>query len=443
MSTTERYYCKHCGRHFEAEPRDGLECPSCFWSSSVVLEEEAEAGSLFSGAAKTAAAKEGPKNALSAGLKKGLLGAVVVMLAAGAGFAGFSMFRQMAGNLQKALPEKISYGQRVPVPELPEGAAEKETLFSEVEKEILYRQAKLLTDRPLTLEEQNTLAKEVSFRTGKVEKLPSPSWTLENFKRMLDDQQRFYQIPLPRSYRKRLEEKFRTDYDAASEAFARGEIKEARDSWVSFLALPVYGDNLQKHRGVVLTMLRGLINDTISKIGALNHALIEDQVRAKEMEISGLYQKVLQALRGHSWEEALGLIRELEARMAALESAQGREHSIPPYPPIVAQVDEGIQRALGDITGSAGVAIADIHALREDLAAKKSVAVGFTARVLEENRVLYESAMEKIRAGEWSEARSFLSSITHPPELLRDARDKLGVLAKINRRNLDSLGQTR
>ena len=34
------YVCTHCGRRFEAEEKGILECPGCFWSTSVKKEEE-------------------------------------------------------------------------------------------------------------------------------------------------------------------------------------------------------------------------------------------------------------------------------------------------------------------------------------------------------------------------------------------------------------------
>ena len=42
---TIRYACTHCGRKFESEEKDTVECPGCFWSTSVKRADEPEAPS--------------------------------------------------------------------------------------------------------------------------------------------------------------------------------------------------------------------------------------------------------------------------------------------------------------------------------------------------------------------------------------------------------------
>ena len=39
----KRYYCTHCTHSFEAPEKKGLECPACFWTTTVVLAEEVSA----------------------------------------------------------------------------------------------------------------------------------------------------------------------------------------------------------------------------------------------------------------------------------------------------------------------------------------------------------------------------------------------------------------
>ena len=81
---TVRYLCAHCGRGFEAEEKDAVECPGCFWTSSVKKEEEARGQKETVMAAPSAVpaveGKKGPARFVPAFV---LLGLIVLSVAGG------------------------------------------------------------------------------------------------------------------------------------------------------------------------------------------------------------------------------------------------------------------------------------------------------------------------------------------------------------------------
>lgn len=440
-----QYHCNHCGRKFEAEEKENLECPGCFWSTSVVKEEDrAEAEKNKAPIAESAR----PNFSLS-GLAPvlrllGIIAAVIILFFASIWI--FKPFIQAVGRRGKSIQLSFKEQAEHQKPQKEKKQTVKKggkilspfEKLSEEEKNILNRKVQLSADRPVSPEEQKILDLRAPFQTGIVEKIPSQSWTFEKFKGMIAEQERFYKVPLPRSYKSKLEDLFKAKYLAAEEAFKAGNIGQARDLWVESLAFPVYLNNLARHRGVVLTMMRPFINDTLSKIGAINSSLVEGTVRQKEQQLSEVYGKLLGLTKEHSWAEASAAILEVEKKLEELEKPDRIAGSAPPYPAAIAQVDADIQATLAAIISPPVPGIADLDPIRMDVRAKRRVVESFMAPNVEAAETQYLEALDFIQKQNWLEAEKRLRGIESPIALAQDAAEKVKLLKKLQETALDS-----
>jgi predicted nucleic acid-binding Zn-ribbon protein len=435
-----RYACTHCGRKFEAEEKEILECPGCFWSTSVKREDEL----TTEGAAPASAAKRTSQPLSFKPLIRSALMTAGVLLAAAALFAwGIPALRKItkpkAGSgislpLPDALKNKKSSAPKNTVPETAPAAY---TLTAE-DLNLLARRVQLTADRALLPEEEQVLKNKAGFRTGISEKLPSQPWNLENFKQMIEEQERFYQVPLPGSYKKKLYTLFNAKYAAADEPFKNGDLLQARNFWVEALAFPVYADNPQKHKGVALTMLRPFITDTLSKIGAVNGTLIERTIRGKEQAISTSYNALFQLLEQKNWAEASAAIAKLQQDLAAFSQPGQLTGTVPPYPEGIRQVDPDIQATLFELLKAPPPATADLGAMQRDIDAKKKVVDSFSAENFQAIQRSYDEALDLINQKKWQEAAVALKKIQSPLPLAQDAQEKVKILSRMPESQLDS-----
>ncbi|MFA6600348.1 MAG: hypothetical protein WCU74_04950 [Candidatus Omnitrophota bacterium] len=296
---------------------------------------------------------------------------------------------------------------------------------------ILKRRVSLSGDRTLSPAEQEILGRQVQIESGLVEKLPSQPWTLENFKQMISEQERFYKISLSGSYKKKLEKGFKEKYLAAQEAFKSGDLLKARNLWTESLIFPIYADDLRKHRGIVLTMLKAYINDTLSKIGAINTSLAEGVAREKELVVTEAYGALNGAIAQKSWGEALELLQRTEDSVEKLQRPDMASAQVPPYPASAGQVDQDVLRAMMDLLTPQAPAVANLGPLEEDLRAKRVVLEGMSRANVEAQKGLYDEALDLLDRGEWSPALQKLREIRTPPELKEDAAEKVRLLEKL------------
>ncbi|MCM8775562.1 MAG: hypothetical protein NC930_04330, partial [Candidatus Omnitrophica bacterium] len=255
---------------------------------------------------------------------------------------------------------------------------------------------------------------------------------------LISDQERFYQITLPRSYKKKLENVFLQSYLSAAEAFKSGDLGKARDLWAESLVFPIYAGDIQKHRGVVLTMLRPFVNDTLSKIGAVNHMLIVRQVRDKESALSDRYAELCRQIENRAWAEALSSILKCEEEIQALESPGMLVAEPPPYPAGIREVDRDIQATLYELLKPSPVTVADLGPIKQDLALKKKVIQGFLPENLEKVQKCYHEALEMVHQQRWDEAERLLRGVEYPVVLAKDAQEKVKILKKLKMPALDS-----
>ncbi|MFH1800452.1 MAG: hypothetical protein ABH891_06380 [Candidatus Omnitrophota bacterium] len=315
-------------------------------------------------------------------------------------------------------------------------------LLSSQEKTMLSHEVAIPMDRAPDPGEQEILGRSVPFQTGWIEKLPSAAWTLEQYQKMIAEQEAFYKMPFARSYQKKLEELFKTRYLAAVDAFAKGDVLAARNLWVESLAFPLYSTDLKKHRAVALTMLRPFINDTLSKVSAMNQSLLDRGKKFREQALSVEYQKLTGLIAQKKWEEALTTIGQMIPEVDQLRKNTMPREVPPPYPTSFGTIDSDLQRPLIDLMSPGPSTTADLQPLQQDLVEKKEVIETFTEAYLKSSMAIYGSALELIRDKKWQEAVQVLGSIQGPQVLQLDAAGKMAILEKIAGRTLDSSGKT-
>ena len=429
MKTT-RYLCTHCGRRFEAEEKEILECPGCFWSTSVKKEEDAVLEKPAGVKDEKPAAKKFPAAALLRGM----------ILCAAIAAAGTFFFTAGIPLLQKIKITPPRFSDSPKKEEKKKGqnpaAAPASSLPAPEEMNVLSRRVQLTPDRALLPEEEQILKNKASFRTGISEKLPSQSWTLENFEQMIKEQERFYKVPLPGSYKRKLEKQFKTVYLAAGEAFKSGDLLQARNLWVESLALPIYSHDIQKHKGVALTMLRPFIADTLSKIGAINGTLVERTIREKEQAVTQGYTRLLELLEKKDWQAALSEAAKIEQTLGQFSRPEEMAGSVPPYPQAIQQIDSDIQATLYGIQKAPPPAIADLGPLQKDIQAKKRIVESFQAENIQASQMAYDEALTLIEQRKWKEAEAKLRQIQTPLPLVQDARQKIQILKKLSESEL-------
>lgn len=443
-----RYACSHCGKKFEAEEKDILECPGCFWSTSVKKEEDAESSS-FSFAAPPAVKKD-----FSFPIASFLLIAAVLLIGSLL-FSFFSPFLKKesiqtsdakppavkTSDIRGEKPALIKFdfkklSKKEPSNETPSHPPGK-TVASAVpapllpeDTNILNRRLDISADRAVSDEESKILKKRASFSSGTVEKIPSEAWTMEEYKKMIAQQEKFFQVPLPGSYKKKLYDLFKNKYVAASDAFKEGNLLKARNLWAESLTYPIYANDIKKHRGVVLTMHRAFINDTLSKIGAINNSLSEGKARGKEQEITGLYTELLADIDKSAWPEAYGTAVKLQQKLDVFEKSAQADSPIETYPKSVGQVDESIRATLFDLLNVPPPSQADLEPIERDLLLKRKVIESFLPANLEPVKLQYQEALDLIGQSRWTEAESKLKTIAFPISLYQDAQEKIKVLRK-------------
>lgn len=424
------YVCSHCGRKFEAEERENIECPGCYWSSTVKKEEDVEATSPT----EVPKPEKNPLGIKIPPLFFKVLGVFFILLLA----------FPFAGKVAQRFKEQMEYSRENRKKETV--GKNRETVQSQnplalllpEEQAILDRILRVEAERPLSEEESSLLKVRVSLKTGISENLPSKVWSIENFKEMVKEQERFYKVPLPASYKGKLEKLFEEKYLTGEAAFQEGDLVKARNLWVEALAFPQYSKNVTRHRGVALTMIRPFINDTLSKIGAINNSLVEKNIREKERKLSESYADLTKLIDARGWQEASAQILELERLIQELENPALAAGVAPAYPEAISQVDEGIRATLTGLLTPALPAIADLLPLKQDLQAKRRVVESFQPGILEASQSRYQEALDRIREGDYNGAIKKLKEIETPLALAKDAQEKIKILSKLEKNKVES-----
>jgi hypothetical protein len=430
-----QFVCDHCKKKFELETPEAKECPFCFWTSSVKREDElASEKKVIPISPKGTASKPGGKvtsGNFSRNLKYLFRALIFLAVFAAIGFLAYKAYKIYESSSSRGREISFSKSQNKSKQSPKAEAAPGIASLSAQEKEALYREVVIPADRAPDAGEQEILNRVVPFQTGQTEKLPSAAWTLEQYQKMIADQEAFYKMPFARSYKKKLEELFKSKYLAAADAFAKGDILMARNLWVESLVFPLYSTDLKKHRAVALTMLRPFINDTLSKVSAMNQSLVESGKRAKEQSLSVEYQKLSGLIAQKKWQEALAVAGPMIQEIQGLRKNANPQEVPPPYPASFGMIDVDLQRPLMDLMTPTPSSTADLQPLQQDLVEKKEALEMFTEAYTKNAMEVYRSALELIRAEKWEEAIESFAAIQGPPALQQDAIQKVAILGKM------------
>ena len=425
------FLCDHCGKKFELETPEAKECPFCFWTSSVKREDELASEKKGLSASARGSASGFHWKGFS-GILIHLARVLAILLIAGVvGFLAVKVYKIFRASYSQN--GKILSINPKTATQQPESGPKKLGFagLSAQDKEALLREVTIPADRAPAPGEQEILGKNVSLQTGWTEKLPSPVWTLEQYQKMIAGQEAVYKMPFARSYKKKLEELFKTKYLAASDAFGKGDVLAARNLWVESLAFPLYSEDLKKHRAVALTMLRPFINDTLSKVSAMNQSLVDRGKRVREEALSASYQKLGTLITQKKWTEALAAIDQMTPEVDLLRKSAKSQEAPAQYPAAFGTIDADLQRPLMDLMAPAPSSTADLQPLQQDLVEKKEVLETFTEAYVKTAQAAYQSALEMIRGGLWQDAAQALGSIQGPPALQQDAAEKMAILSKL------------
>ncbi|OGX14028.1 MAG: hypothetical protein A2351_03940 [Omnitrophica bacterium RIFOXYB12_FULL_50_7] len=425
-----RFVCNHCGKKFELETPEARECPACFWSSSVKREEDVLPGKKgISSSPKEAVSKSGPK--VSAGNLKHLFRALLfIAILSAVGLLAYKAYKIFTSSSSRSWKVFSIKPQRDDKRTEKMVTDSRESLLPQ-EKEMLSHEVTVPLDRAPDSGEQEILGRSVSFQTGWTEKLPSAVWTLEQYQKMIADQEAFYKMPFARSYKKKLEGLFKTKYLGAADAFVKGDVLGARNLWVESLAFPLYSTDLKKHRAIALTMLRPFINDTLSKVSAMNQSVLDRGKKSREQALSMEYQKLAGLIAQRKWPEALTVIAQMILEVDELRKNAVPQEAPPPYPASFGTIDLDLQRPLMDLMSPSPSSTADLQPLQQDLVEKKEIIETFTEAYLKSATAVYQSALGLIRDKKWQEAAQALGSIQGPQVLQQDAVGKIAILGKM------------
>ena len=178
-------------------------------------------------------------------------------------------------------------------------------------------------------------------------------------------------------------------------------------------------------------MLRPFITDTLSKIGAINSALVEQRIRDKERQANESYQGLIAAMDSKDWAKAHAWIEQLQEEIQVFDDPEALAGQPIPYPETVAQVDDGIRLTLFELLAKPPVSVADFSPLQKDLLSKESVVATLIPENLISIQNQYESAVLQIQYKNWDEAAKLLQQLQMPPDLRRDAQEKLAIINKL------------
>lgn len=416
-----KFLCEHCGHRFESETKESVVCPNCFWSSSV-KEEEAKSSRITIEESRSKSPFLSTRGASPTLPRTFVVGGGVLLVFALVGVIFFAA--QYLLKQDQMIQRIASKNAREIASQAPELA-----LLPE-EKEVLNRKIVLSPDRKPSPAEKEVLERRIPLRSRSVPGLPTPPWDELQFETFLKSQEFEYKLPLERSYRRKIKNLFKLHYVTATAAFDQKDFIKARDEWIRSLAFPIYKNNVEKHRGVILTMLRPYINDTLSRIGLLNAILVEKE-SSLEAKIKADYGLLLELLQKGLWEEANAKLLELQKDAEHLDKTQGESQAPPPLPKEINLVDADIRQVLLSQAAPTRGINPGWEMLRRDLVEKEQIIQNYLLETLESVQADYRKALSFIESGNWAAAQGLLQNIRFPAELAEDARAKIKILDKL------------
>lgn len=425
----EKFVCNHCGHKFEHEPAENLACPKCYWSTSVRPEKNLFENGSGGDTSSPIPFRTAPQNIEPlVPLEPRNFGPI---LRWAGGILFVLLFMAIISFAWRHLRKQDEIIKKIETKNAEEIATRApEMMLTPDKQEILNRVVTFDPQRPLSGKEKELLGPRFIFRSRGARGIPTTPWTEKEFETFLKTQQAHYKITLGWSYERKLREIFKTHSVAATHAFEAKDYLKARDEWIRSLAFPIYQDNVPRHRGVVLTMLRPYINDTLAKIGAMNTSLMGSDLAGFESKIKSDYDHLTSLLKEESWDEANAKILELKIKLQ--EAGKQVQPSTPPaLPPDISKVDTDIREVLLLQVAPAHVSAPDWDTLQQDLAAKERLIQSRLPGAVDEALSNYQAAQLFIKNKSWEQAREELRKIDVPEEWAQDAREKIAVLDQL------------
>jgi len=210
----------------------------------------------------------------------------------------------------------------------------------------------------------------------------------------------------------------------------------ARDLWVESLSFPLYSKDLKIHRAVALTMLRPFINDTLSKVSAMNQSLLDRAKKTREQALSGAYQSLNAEIAQKKWKEAIAGIDKMIQEVDALRKDTKPPEAPPQYSEAFGMIDADLQRPLMDLMVPSPSSTLDLQPLQQDLVEKRELMETFTEAYLKGAMALYQTGLAALREEKWVEASQAFGAIQGPPALQQDAMQKMAILVKLQPPNV-------
>ncbi len=429
-----KYRCTHCNHTFELSDHEFQRCPNCFWTTSLVNLEEESAQKEINASKPVTTDRSKTRSFFPIPIFFGIavLGIAVIAVL-------ISIQKGNFKNLKFKAPLLSHLGKKQNME--PPGPSEEGSpvrkwsvdqvakALTEAERTHLSRPFQITVPRQVTEDEEKILKKQVSFPAKLSEKPVIVPWKKEDFENLLSTEQKSRKIQLGWNYERSLNRIFEKNYQAAMKAFDQGDYRLTRTHFIDSLSFPVYRNNRQLYRAVVLVMLRPFINDVIGKIAILNQYLVGQNYLSEVNSIFSTYQALFPVLELQEWEKVLSMITELKDQVNAFEQ-KPKDQAVPP-PASFAALDPEIQSAVQTEASPKPEAAINLKALTVDLDLKEKVVRSNTAEELTGIQKRYQQALLLIGEGNWEEARNILRSIEFPPELVEDVKTKLEIIDKI------------
>jgi hypothetical protein len=427
-----KFKCSHCRHTFELEPKDFQRCPNCFWTTS--LEPVGGMENQESSGYKEKLINE----AVSASQRKRFKGVkslvFFVVLASGA-YLLWNQFGKnskqanfvetlapLAGDVKKQNTKLEISGKKT-------GKPKTQVSLSPEDLEKLTEPFQIEIPRFLAAEEKEILENKAVIPNPAFQVAELAMWSEEDFKALLDKEQKERQIPLGGSYVRGLMKTFNSYYIPASEAYAAGQYELTRTKLIESLRFPIYKNDPELYRAVALVMLRPFVNDVIGKILLLNQSLLGARVSNEVSEIYRDYELLLDVLKANDWERGVNLTRQVKASIERFANKPVQDFM--QHPPTMSLIDPEIQNAFKTEAAPRLDALINWNELLIDLDLKESVAEKNRPSFLAQVQGAFDQAIELIRLNRLEEAQAKLRAIDFPPEITVEAKKRVQRISEI------------
>lgn len=434
-----KYRCTHCSHTFELEARDFHRCPNCFWTTSLVeLAGEQAATVSASTVSHPVPGRETVPQRLNLRsilkpflLSVGVAGIILILwfFFFGPAQVGVRIKQDVTRFL---LSKAVSKPLEIPAVPKKEISRKVVSLLSDEERTSLVSGFKIDVPRQLTRDEEDILQRRVAPPEPLTQKLQITMWAKEDFDSLVREEQKRRKITLGWLYVRSLKKTFEKNYLAGGDAFEAENYELARELFIRSLSFPVYQNDPERYRAVVLVMLRPYINDVIGKVAVLNQYFLRHSSVGEFQSIFSSYEELFGLFESREWARALESLRELKARIERFESRP--QEGLVPYPRSLGEIDTELQNAIRTEAAPKADAVVSWKAMLIDLGLKKEMIEHNLPESLRKAQTEFDAAVQFLNEGHWEQAEQKLRTIEYPAELVHEARKKLALMDQLRAR---------